>query len=133
MKYNPNSNIPDWSNKVILIADDEITNLQVLNAAIKRTKAETMRVSNGEEAIEIFNENKDIIDLVLVDIKMPLKDGFEVLQHLRKAKPETVVIAQTAYALVDEEKEIRNQGFDDYISKPILSRKLFTLLDKYLK
>ena len=129
----PFSNAPDWSDKVILIADDEVTNLHVLSTSLKRTKAKILSGSDGQEAIDLFAQNKDIIDIVLLDIKMPQKDGFEVLNFIRQTKPDTIVVAQTAYALVDEERKIRQLGFDDYLSKPILISKLFMHLEKYLQ
>lgn len=128
-----NQNIPSWRDKTFLIVDDEETNLLMLERILSRTNAEIFSASDGLEAVTQFNKYKDKIDVVLLDIKMPNKDGFEVLSEIRKVDSNIIVIAQTAYALANEEHSIREAGFNDYISKPILPGDLYNLIIKNLQ
>lgn len=124
--------IPDWSGKTFLIAEDEETNFLVISTIMSATNAIILRAKNGVEAINIYKKNIDTIDIVLLDIKMPLKDGIETVKEIKQLNPKAYVIAQTAYAHSNEEKDIRGAGFNDYISKPILSKDLFQLISKYI-
>lgn len=73
------------------------------------------------------------IDLILMDIRMPVMDGLEATKQIKSIRPELPVIAQTAYAFSEEKMQILSFGCDDYISKPIERKKLIELIDKYLK
>lgn len=81
---------------------------------------------------DIVKRQKDEINLILLDIKIPHLNGFEVLEEIRKINQKVVVIAQTAYALANEERRIRKAGFNDYLSKPIMVNNLFRVLSRYL-
>jgi len=87
---------------------------------------------NGKEAVDLFL--KENPDLVLMDIKMPVMDGFFAFDEMRRKseKVNVPIIAVTAKAMDDEKKQIINYGFNDYISKPIDDSKLLKILDKYL-
>jgi CheY-like chemotaxis protein len=63
---------------------------------------------------------------------MPVMDGFETIQHIRKTHTDLPVIAQTAYAMVEEQRKCLNLGCNDYIAKPIKKDKFFQLLNKFL-
>lgn len=84
---------------------------------------------NGQEALDLFIKNPDI-EIVLMDIKMPIMDGYEALRCI-KAIRNVPVIAQTAYAYEGESKML-NAGFDEFLSKPINIKLLRLLIDKYL-
>ena len=71
-------------------------------------------------------------DLVLMDIRMPMMDGYETTQILKIEHPELPIIAQTAYALKGEREKSLAAGCDNYISKPINSQELLAVLSKYL-
>jgi len=121
----------DWSKYNVLIAEDEEHNLLFLKKALTPTKISIMEARNGEEAIEFFSKNKP--DLVLLDIKMPEKDGYEVIKTIKAQDKNVKVIAQTAYAMADDRDRIINAGFDDYIQKPISIDALKTVLKKHLQ
>ena len=91
-----------------------------------------IRAENGLEAVEISINNPDI-DLVLMDIKMPVMNGFEALEKIKMIRPELVIIAQTAYASVEDEERIYKAGFYGYLTKPINREKLFEAIDTVLK
>lgn len=119
---------PDWSDKKILIAEDLDGNYAVLSALLKLTKVQLLRAFNGQEALALMSQYKDI-NVILMDISMPEMDGIEALRQIRQQMPHKIVIAQTAHAF---SKVIADEEFDDYLQKPIRRNTLIELLSKYL-
>ncbi len=117
--------LPDWKNKKILVVEDEESNYLLLEHMLKITNINIIWAKDGAEAMKLFKENIEILDLVLLDIKLPVKDGFEVVKEIRQENSHIPVIAQTAFAMSNEEQIIRDFGFDDYISKPLIKNTLF--------
>ncbi|MDA3952496.1 MAG: ATP-binding protein [Bacteroidales bacterium] len=124
-------NIKNWENNTILIAEDEDSNYRVLQMALKRTNVNILRAENGKQAIEICKANKKI-NLVLMDIKMPELNGIEATIEIKKARPDLPIIAQTAYAMQDDEEKTIEAGCIDYLCKPIKTSVLISTLNKYL-
>jgi two-component system cell cycle response regulator DivK len=120
----------NWGGKTLLVAEDENSNFRYIEVLLKRTKIKILRATNGREAIDIFKSNP--IDLILMDIKMPVMDGLEATLEIKRICKEIPIIAQTAYAMQNDEKICKDAGCDDYISKPILQDRLFLTLSKYL-
>jgi PAS domain S-box-containing protein len=114
----------DWGKRKILIAEDEDLNFRVLQIAISRTGATILRANNGREAVEMVEANDDI-DIVLMDIQMPEMDGYEAMSKIKQIHKALPVIAQTAFALLEEKNRCIEIGFDDYIAKPIKLDDLF--------
>ncbi|MBN1253116.1 MAG: PAS domain S-box protein [Bacteroidales bacterium] len=117
-------------NKTILIAEDEEDNFLYLNELLENSNTTIIHVSDGKEAVERFKN--DHIDLVLMDIKMPVMDGYEATKIIKKINPKIPIIAQTALALVGDSSKAIQAGCDDYITKPIDENKLLEILKKYL-
>jgi len=116
----------------LLIVEDEDVSSQLLLAYFNDTIDNIIIVKNGEEAIEACKQNPKI-DVVLMDIKMPIMDGYTATREIRKFNKELIIIAQTAYALPgDEEKAIR-AGCNDYITKPISKDRLINVINNHLK
>ena len=128
----PTKDTYDWSNKTILIAEDTEMNYIFLVEALKHTNVQILRAKDGEEAIEVFNNN-DQIDLILMDINMPKLDGFETTKRIKKIKKDIPIIAQTALNLEDAKRRSIEVGCDDFILKPIKLKLFLTKLDSYLK
>lgn len=120
-----------WKGKTILIAEDEESNFKYLVALLKGTEVKIIRAKDGVQALEEFKNNK--IDIILMDIKMPLMDGIEATKLIRKINNEVPIIAQTAYVLDNDEKLTIAAGCSNYISKPIYRNSLLSLINKYLK
>ncbi len=120
----------DWSEKKILIAEDEETNFLLLVEYLEPTSIQIFRAKNGLEVFEILKDT--LPDLILLDIKMPKLTGFEVIIKLRALNITIPVIAQTAYTMVGDREKILTSGFDDYIPKPIDEDLLLTKMEKYL-
>ncbi len=121
----------DWSSKVILVAEDEDSNYILLDRILKRTGVKLIWAHNGVEAVELSGEQK--IDLIMMDIRMPLMDGYEAAQRIKMENPSIPIIAQTAYALKGEREKSLAAGCDGYISKPIDSRELLSVVGKYFE
>ena len=85
---------------------------------------------NGAEAISLC-EGDSSINLVLMDIKMPLLNGFEATRKIKLIRPGLTIVAQTAFAMSADKEEAINAGCDDYLSKPINIGQLKYLLTKY--
>lgn len=116
----------------ILIAEDDNINFLLFQKVIQAKNYTIIRAENGLEAVEISINNPDI-DLVLMDIKMPVMKGFEALEKIKMIRPEMVIIAQTAYASSEDEARIYKAGFYGYLTKPINREKLFEAIDNVLK
>lgn len=114
----------------ILIAEDNISNFKLLESILKGDYR-IIHACNGAEAVELFKEHNPHI--VLMDISMPVMDGYEAGAEIRKISPEVPILAITAYAYASDEQRILKYGFDGYTSKPInptaLKTKIIDLLN----
>jgi len=116
----------------ILIAEDDEANFLYLKALLfQNTKAEIIHAANGKEAIEKFGINRDV-DIILMDMKMPVIDGFEATRKIKSIDPGVPVIAVTAYAMPGDEKRIREAGCDEYMTKPISKNVLLEKMSKFV-
>jgi CheY-like chemotaxis protein len=123
-----NLNLPD---KKILIVDDDSVSVFLFTELIEPTGAKIATAKDGKSAIKTI-KNEDI-DLVLLDLKLKDCSGYSVLKKIRKLNPHIRVIAQTAYAMIEDYQKCIEAGFDDYLSKPISSDDLYTKLTKHLE
>ena len=119
------------SNLTILIAEDEIFAYEYLTLVLKKYNPKIIHVNTGLDAIEVFKQNPDI-DLILMDIKMPVLDGYEATKKIRKFNEEVIIIAQTAYAQSSDYSKAIQSGCNDYISKPIDVEDLIVKIKKSL-
>ncbi|MGA1932260.1 response regulator [Arcobacter sp. YIC-464] len=104
----------------ILIVDDDIKNIFVLDAALKEFEANTFTAFNGQEALDFLKDNNSI-DLILMDIMMPVMDGYEAMEKIREddSLKHIPIIAVTAKAMKEDREKCISLGADDYMSKPI--------------
>jgi two-component system, NtrC family, response regulator PilR len=100
----------------ILVVDDEQSMREFLDIMLKKEGYKVSLASNGEEVLKTID--KDIFDLVLLDIRMPRMDGITVLKKIKAASPETIVIMITAYASADTAIKAMKEGAYDYVTKP---------------
>lgn len=121
-----------WSNRVVLITEDEEVNFFYLKTLLKKTEALVLRAKNGKEAVDIIAEYKGDIDLVLMDINMPVMDGYEAMRIIKAKHPDLPIIAQTAYTMNNDRRKCLKAGFNDYIAKPINKVALFRLVNDNL-
>ncbi len=102
----------------VLIVEDDYTNYQLLKTTLNKIcNCSILYAQDGQEALDIYNSNTDI-DVIFMDIGMPVMNGIEAFRHLKEMKFEGKIIAVTAYVMTEEKEKIKSVGFDGYISKP---------------
>jgi signal transduction histidine kinase len=121
---------PKISGLKILIAEDDKTSEILISMVIEKFGKEILRVESGKDAVETCRNHPDI-DLILMDIKMPVMDGYEATRQIRQFNKEVVIIAQTAYGLSGDREKALEAGCNDYFSKPINSDKLLACIHKH--
>lgn len=135
--YNPvhlNENAENETKHTILIAEDEEVNYLYLETMLEdviNLDCKIIHAKNGQEAVEISNENKNI-DLVLMDLKMPVMNGFDAAKQIKERYPKLPIIALTAYSTEKERKQSLLAGCDEFISKPIPIETIQNMLDRHL-
>jgi CheY-like chemotaxis protein len=123
--------IEKWGQRNILIAEDVDINIKYLDKALNFSNITRFHAKNGQEAIEIMKSVR--IDLVLMDILMPVMDGYEAATIIRTMFPSIPIIAQTAiYDKNNKDLDLSNL-FNDYLVKPINRNSLIEVLNKFLK
>ncbi len=123
--------VSDWSSKTFLIAEDSILNYTYLEALFQKTKVNILWAKDGKEAVDLCRENKKI-DLVLMDIKMPVLSGLEAIVEIKKFRKELPIIVQTAYAMPEDREKSLAAGGDEHLTKPINPDELFATINKFL-
>jgi signal transduction histidine kinase/CheY-like chemotaxis protein len=121
---------PGSGKEVILIAEDDDVNYLYFMEIFKKSDYTIIRASNGREAVEECRRN-NTIDLVLMDLKMPVMDGYEALKVIREEFPALPVVAQTAYALSEDRKKIMDAGFNGYVTKPVSRERLLRVVNEH--
>jgi two-component system cell cycle response regulator DivK len=117
--------------KTILIVDDEELSRFFFEKALKKSRANLFFVNNGVEAVDMVKENSEI-DVILMDIRLPLMDGLQATVKIKEMYPELPIIIQTAYAMDSTRIEAMESGCDDFITKPIKIEVLLAILRKHL-
>lgn len=117
------------SSGTILIAEDEYSGYELISELFADTQIILLYAENGQEAIDLCRANSSI-DLILMDIKMPVMDGYTAAKMIKTFRPSLPIIAQTAFAL-QRDKERYIGVFDEYITKPIDENELFQKMNKY--
>ena len=120
--------MPDKSR--VLVVDDEEALRTVLSTELSGEGYEVESASDGDEAISIVQNKK--FDLVLLDIKMPKVDGFEVLKFIKKSYPAIKVIMLTGFADLKNAIESKKLGAEDFVSKPYDLVDLLTTIERVL-
>ncbi len=116
---------------LILIAEDDEASYYYLEVVLMRKKYHLLHAVNGADAVEFVKQNPGI-QLVLMDIKMPVMDGYEATRQIRQFNQEIPIIAQTAFAMTDDIEKIERSGFNDYVTKPIKIPDLLSAIEKYI-
>lgn len=116
-------------NKTILVAEDEEYNYLYIERLLIDQHINLIHTKNGQEAVSVFKTNPNI-DLIIMDIKMPVMNGFEASKMIKTINPNIPIIAQTAYALEDELAQFEGI-FDNYLTKPIKKEILLNVVFFY--
>lgn len=116
----------------ILIAEDNEVNYYYLKELLLEVNASLTWVVNGKEAVDLVREQSSF-DIVLMDIKMPVMDGYEATREIKKIRKDLPIIAQTAYAMKSDMDMAKEAGCDEYITKPINREAFLNIITKYTK
>jgi len=124
--------------KRILLCEDNALNAEIASILLKQKDVTVDVALNGQEGVDQFNQAEiGYYDAVLMDIRMPVMNGYEATRMIRALDREdakkVIIIAMTADAFEENEKEAKDAGMDDYIIKPVEPKKLYTVLSNYLK
>jgi CheY-like chemotaxis protein len=114
----------------ILIADDDEGSEMLISIALKAFSREILIARTGIEAVEVCRENTDI-DLILMDFKMPLMNGYEATRFIRQFNTNVVIIAQTAFEKSGDYQMAREAGCNEYILKPFNRDSLKKMIGTY--
>jgi len=119
------------SNAKILVAEDNIMNQLLLKYLFKNWGFKIVIAKNGKETINLISDND--YDLILLDIQMPIIDGYGVTKWIRETKKSSVpIIAMTAHIMPAEIQKCKDAGMNDYLTKPIDEEKAVELFNKYI-
>ena len=120
------------TNFKMIIAEDDTISFELYKARLEELDLNLIHAKNGKLAVEKVKENPDV-QLVLMDIRMPVLNGYEATKQIREFNKTVPIIAQTAFAMIPEQKTILESGFTDFLSKPVEEEKLFGLIRKYME
>lgn len=123
--------IPNGYRPTILIVEDEIANYIFTKEIVERMGFNHLHAKNGKEAIRMCSSENNIL-LVLMDIRMPVMDGYEATRRIKALWPELSIIALTAFSFSTDMKKVREAGFDDFLEKPLNKEKLYNKLSSYM-
>jgi len=114
----------------ILIVEDNLTNQLVLLGLLEDYVKEIDIANNGKEALDLFKSGK--YELILMDLQMPIMDGYEATKIIREIDKDIPIIALSANAMTEEVEKTKAYGMNEHLAKPIDVEKLFTTLSKYI-
>lgn len=120
----------NWNGKTILIIEDEEVNIQYLKTVLDRTNVTILVAQDGQTGLELIKTQE--INLVLMDIQLPIMDGYEATKLIKAHNQNIKVIAQTAHALKEDKEKCLAAGCDDYMSKPLKRTLLLEMIDKLI-
>ena len=113
----------------MLIVEDDLVSIMLFKEYLCNEPGIIEYARDGKEAYQLIDQN--IYDLILLDILLPDVSGLDICLHIKEKYPQTIVIAQTAYALPQDQKRFKKYRFDDHIAKPLRQEKLLSLIQKY--
>jgi CheY-like chemotaxis protein len=117
--------------KTIVVAEDEEYNFRLIKGMLSGYGPNLVHLINGQQAVDYCKANQ-AVDVILMDLKMAVMDGFDASEIIRKIKPGLPIIAQSALALIGDREKALNAGCSDYIAKPLRKEQLLILLKKHL-
>lgn len=119
----------------ILVAEDNEANQFLIKAITKNMGWDITMVDDGEQAVEAYNQSS--FDLILMDIQMPVLNGYEATKIIRSVEKEkgihTPIVALTAYAMKSDKDNCLDAGMDDYISKPFKRQEFLDMVSNTLE
>jgi signal transduction histidine kinase/ActR/RegA family two-component response regulator len=118
--------------KSVLVVEDDLNSYILISKILEDAGIKSHHAGTGKEAIAFIREHPET-PLILMDLKMPRMNGYELTRILKQSNPEIPIIAQTAYAMTGDREKAIEAGCDDYIVKPIRAGNLIKLVKRYLE
>ncbi len=115
--------------KILIVEDDDISK-QLAITLVSQYSKEILQATNGMEAIKICKDHTDV-DLILMDIKMPILNGIDATKEIRTFNKDVIIIALTAHSMAGDKEKTLNAGCNDYISKPLNKNEIKNQIEKY--
>ncbi len=114
----------------ILVAEDHPINRQIMSEILESVGIEVEMANNGREAVQFLQKNDNRIDLVLMDIQMPIMDGYDATREIRRlySKSRLPIVAMTAHAMQEERERCLAAGMNEHLSKPVVIENLYDML-----
>lgn len=114
----------------ILIVEDDNSSIMLLKLLLEEYSSEILTTEDGKTSLDIIKNNPDI-DLIFMDVRMPIMDGYDATREIRKFNKDVIIITQTANALDGDKEKALNCGANEYITKPIRPKEINNLIEKY--
>jgi CheY-like chemotaxis protein len=120
----------DWKGRKVLIIEDDPASVFLLTEILQHTSIRILTVNEGRNAIDTFRQDKDI-DIVLLDLLLPEVSGFEIASQLKEIR-NVPIIAQSAYALIEDKNRALASGCDAHLPKPLNTFELLGVMHQLL-
>ena len=114
----------------VLVADDEELMREVVAMMIEDNGGKVLLASDGQKAVEVFEENKDVVDYVFMDFSMPGLNGYEAYLQMKRLKPSVRVLFVSGLKITPEIRQLQQKGEVEFLSKPFLEQQLLEALQK---
>lgn len=116
----------------VLIVEDDSVSADILVRFLAERSISTFRAKNGTEAVNIIKSSMNI-DLVLMDLELPEKNGIVATREIRNIRPKLPIVIQTAFAFDEQKKACKEAGANEFLTKPVNKNELIHSVEKYLK
>ncbi|NLB44974.1 MAG: response regulator, partial [Clostridiaceae bacterium] len=117
----------------VLLADDNQTNQLIARSLLRQAGIEAITASDGQEAVLLFSQHRDTIGLVLMDLHMPVQNGYEAARAIREKAPDVPIVAMTADVVQDVRERCEQNGMQHYLSKPFDPDRFLQLIRSLLQ
>lgn len=121
----------DFSDKLVLIVEDEDYNSELLRFYLKETEARLLFAKDGKIAVDLCRSDPSI-NIIIMDIQLPVMNGLDATMEIRKFRGDIPIVALSAYVYEDDKKRYFDAGINDFLAKPVKSEKLKEIMSKYL-
>jgi CheY-like chemotaxis protein/anti-sigma regulatory factor (Ser/Thr protein kinase) len=131
MKEEPPVHKRSLKGKKVLVAEDNQLNYKLIEAYLAGTDLEIAWARDGKEALDYYRSSDDV-DMVLMDLRMPVMDGFQATEQIRSFNKDIPVVAVSAHSIREEQAKAESSGFTDYLTKPVSQEVLLQTIHKYI-
>ena len=125
--------IPNLHTQHILLVEDNSINQEVAKAIVERTGATVLVANNGKEAVDLFIKEPDVFTCIIMDIQMPVMNGYEATEKIREYNQTIPIIALTAAVTIEDRAKVLEAGMNDHLAKPIHPQALYRVLGQWAR